>query len=61
MRAKGWQFVPSGKHIVLELPGGGGNGDPAERGDDALKRDLDGDYLDASEIRESYGRDPDKL
>ncbi len=61
MRAKGWQFVPSGKRIVLELPGGGGNGDPTARSNDALKRDLAGDYLDEVEIREAYDRSPDEF
>jgi N-methylhydantoinase B len=61
MRPKGWQFVPEGKRIVLELPGGGGNGDPVERTDDALRRDLRGEYVSADEVREKYRRDPDKI
>ena len=31
MRPKGWQHVPPGRRLVLELPGGGGYGDPARR------------------------------
>ncbi|MCR2379306.1 hydantoinase B/oxoprolinase family protein, partial [Salmonella enterica] len=31
MRSKGWQHVPAGKRLVLNLPGGGGYGDPAQR------------------------------
>ena len=30
MRPKGWQHVPAGRRLVLELPGGGGYGDPGE-------------------------------
>jgi N-methylhydantoinase B len=31
MRAKGWQHVPAGHRLILELPGGGGYGDPGKR------------------------------
>lgn len=31
MRPKGWQHVPAGRRLILELPGGGGYGDPAKR------------------------------
>jgi N-methylhydantoinase B len=31
LRPKGWQHVPAGRRLVLELPGGGGFGDPNER------------------------------
>lgn len=39
MRPKGWQHVPAGRRLVLELPGGGGYGDPAKR--DAIARSED--------------------
>ena len=39
MRAKGWQHVPAGRRLVLQLPGGGGYGDPRERS--AQARALD--------------------
>lgn len=31
LRPKGWQHIPAGRRLVLELPGGGGFGDPDER------------------------------
>jgi N-methylhydantoinase B len=31
MRPKGWQHVPAGRRLIMELPGGGGYGDPAKR------------------------------
>jgi N-methylhydantoinase B len=31
MRPKGWQHVPAGRRLIMELPGGGGYGDPAIR------------------------------
>ncbi len=45
MRPKGWQHVPAGRRLVLELPGGGGYGDPAKRGADAEARDRSGGYV----------------
>ena len=39
MRPKGWQHVPAGHRLILELPGGGGYGDPA-------RRDVDKSALD---------------
>jgi N-methylhydantoinase B len=39
LRAKGRQFVPEGRRLVLELPGGGGWGDPAERSAEDRDRD----------------------
>lgn len=31
MKPKGWQHVPAGQRLILELPGGGGFGDPTNR------------------------------
>ncbi|MCX7646839.1 MAG: hydantoinase B/oxoprolinase family protein [Rhodobacteraceae bacterium] len=39
LRPKGWQHVPVGRRLVLELPGGGGYGDPARRDPAARERD----------------------
>lgn len=39
MRGKGWQHVPAGRRLRLELPGGGGLGDPKQRSEAA--RNLD--------------------
>ncbi len=39
LRGKGWQHVPAGARLVLELPGGGGFGDPRRR--DAAARESD--------------------
>ena len=45
MRPKGWQHVPAGRRLVLELPGGGGYGDPARRAPEARERDLVRGYM----------------
>ena len=40
LRTKGYQTIPAGDRLVLELPGGGGMGPPAERDPAAAARDL---------------------
>ena len=36
---KGKQIVPAGRRLILELPGGGGFGDPSDRDPEALEND----------------------
>ncbi|MCJ8055204.1 hydantoinase B/oxoprolinase family protein [Shinella curvata] len=45
LRPKGWQHVPAGRRLVLELPGGGGFGNPAERPAEARAEDLSKGYV----------------
>ena len=45
MRPKGWQHVPAGRRLVLELPGGGGYGDPAKRDTAARANDRSKGYI----------------
>lgn len=45
MRPKGWQHVPPGRRLILQLPGGGGYGDPAKRGADARAQDRSKGYV----------------
>jgi N-methylhydantoinase B len=40
IRSKGRQTVPGGDFVRLELPGGGGFGDPAERDPDQVAADV---------------------
>jgi N-methylhydantoinase B len=56
-RGKGQQAVPPGARLVMELPGGGGHGDPAERPRDAVARDVAEGYVSARAARERYGWD----
>lgn len=39
LRPKGWQFVPAGRRLILNAPGGGGFGDPAKRPDEQRAED----------------------
>ncbi len=50
--------VPAGRRLVLELPGGGGYGDPAERDRELLGRDLRNGYVSPRQAGEDYGVDP---
>ncbi|EEB82836.1 hydantoinase B/oxoprolinase family protein [Roseobacter sp. GAI101] len=45
LRPKGWQFVPAGKRLVLNAPGGGGYGDPANRTAESRAEDLRKGYV----------------
>ena len=43
--AKGKQPVPEGRRLILELPGGGGFGNPEERNPDSINNDLAQGYV----------------
>ena len=45
LNPKGWQHVPSGQRLVLNLPGGGGYGDPALREPSARANDVVKGYV----------------
>ncbi|RWB19788.1 MAG: hydantoinase B/oxoprolinase family protein [Mesorhizobium sp.] len=45
MRPKGWQHVPAGRRLILELPGGGGYGDPLKRSAAARANDRSKGYI----------------
>ena len=46
---KGKETVPADRRLVLELPGGGGFGDPAQRDPEAVANDLAQGYVTAPE------------
>jgi N-methylhydantoinase B len=45
LASKGRQHVPSGRRLVLQLPGGGGYGPGEKRSPEAVKRDFEFDYV----------------
>jgi N-methylhydantoinase B len=45
MRPKGWQHVSAGRRLILELPGGGGYGDPSRRSAEARAQDKSKGYV----------------
>lgn len=49
LKPKGWQHVPAGRRLILNLPGGGGLGDPARRSHADRQADLVKGYVTAAE------------
>lgn len=58
MRGKGKQSIPAGRKAMLALPGGAGYGDPKNRDQEQIKRDLDGEYITAEAAKRDYGYTP---
>ena len=40
LKAKGFQTIPAGERLVVEMPGGGGFGDPKKRDRTQVARDV---------------------
>jgi N-methylhydantoinase B len=55
LRGKGQQTIPAGERLRLELPGGGGFGDPRERDLDAVRDDVRDGLVSKEAAAESYG------
>ena len=55
LRTKGFQIIPDGERLVLELPGGGGMGDPRNRDRAMVARDLRDGLITAEQARDDYG------
>jgi N-methylhydantoinase B len=53
--SKGRVSIEPGELITLELPGGGGFGDPRERPREALESDLLEGYVTQAEAQRVYG------
>jgi N-methylhydantoinase B len=55
LRSKGQQTVPAGDLLRLELPGGGGHGDPLDRDAERVAEDVRDGLVSAEAAREHYG------
>ena len=55
-RPKGREVVPPGRRIVLELPGGGGLGDPTRRSPERVREDVLDGYVSPEEAARTYRR-----
>ncbi len=55
LRTKGFQVIPNGDRLVLELPGGGGMGDPRTRDRALVARDLRDGLITAEQAATDYG------
>ena len=57
--AKGKQLVPADRRLILELPGGGGFGNPADRDRNAIENDEKQGYV--SSPRPGDNRESEKI
>ncbi len=55
LRTKGFQIIPKGRRLVLELPGGGGIGDPKLRDAALVQRDVADGLVSKDAARTLYG------
>ena len=61
MRGKGKQFVPHGRKVMLEFPGGAGYGPVSERAPALVRRDLARGYISEESARSDYGLDEQQI
>jgi N-methylhydantoinase B len=55
LRQKGQQPIPSGDRLHLEMPGGGGFGDPRQRDPDLVARDVRDGLVSREMAAQAYG------
>jgi len=55
LRPKGMHFIPGEEHLVVDLPGGGGRGDPLKRAPDDVARDVADGYVTRKTARAAFG------
>ena len=54
LRTKGYQVIPNGERLVLELPGGAGMGDPGTRAPELVARDVRDGLVSSENARSIY-------
>lgn len=54
LRVKGLQTIPDGNRLILQLPGGAGMGDPADRDPSLVARDVRDGLVSAEKARIDY-------
>ena len=57
LRTKGYQVIPDGDRLILELPGGAGMGDPTTRDPEAVIRDVRDGLVSAVNAKALYNVD----
>lgn len=55
LKGKGKQFIPHGRKVILEFPGGGGYGDPSKRDRSNVKTDFARGYISKETAKTEYG------
>jgi N-methylhydantoinase B len=54
MRGMGREIVPAGRRLIVETPGGGGRGDPADRDRAVLAQDVRSGFVSEDAARAIY-------
>jgi N-methylhydantoinase B len=54
LKPKGFQVIPAGDRLVVEMPGGGGIGDPVTREPERVAADVRAGLVSATKARETY-------
>jgi N-methylhydantoinase B len=54
LKTKGYQLIPDGDRLILELPGGAGIGDPSDRDPDRVARDVQDGLVSLEDARSIY-------
>ncbi|MBR7888765.1 hydantoinase B/oxoprolinase family protein [Marinomonas sp. A79] len=55
LKGKGRQLIPAGRKLILQLPGGGGYGDPKKRPEALVRADLEAGYITQDQAVNDYG------
>jgi N-methylhydantoinase B len=55
LKVKGFQVIPAGDRLIVEMPGGGGYGDPFERDPALVARDVHYGLIDPGQAEADYG------
>ena len=54
VKSKGTQIIPKGDRLIVEMPGGGGLGNPAQRPPELVADDLKNGFISDQCARETY-------
>jgi N-methylhydantoinase B len=54
LKSRGTQVIPKGERLIIEMPGGGGLGDPAQRDPDLVADDLKNGFISPNRARDDY-------
>lgn len=55
MKGMGRQIIPAGDRVVIEMPGGGGYGNPAERDVERIREDVRSELVSREAAERDYG------
>jgi N-methylhydantoinase B len=55
MKGMGRQIIPAGDRVVIEMPGGGGYGNPAERDVERIREDVRSEVVSREAAERDYG------